>query len=159
MRVTGILLVLLAAGCGSVDDTPEGKAADTNQIERLARPRVEKADPQASVRLQTIGDADVQAEGMSGAGCRFVRGGQLLLATAGSDALIRIGGELRHLIHSAPVEPTGGFFEDRQLSVSVGRDRDAPGAGAASSGPARITVTNRRTQAQIELRGVWTCTN
>jgi hypothetical protein len=157
VRVASFLLALLAAGCGSAGDEPAGNPADTNQIERLATPRVEKADPQASVRLQAITEADVHGEGMAGAGCRFVRDGRMLLASAGSDALIRIAGELRHLIHSAPVGPTGGFFEDRQLSVSVGRDRDAPVAGGSPSGPARITITNRRTEAQIELRGVWTC--
>jgi len=159
VRVTSILLILLAAACGSADDEPVGNAADSNQIERLATPRVEKADPQASVRLQAITDADVQSEGMAGAGCLFVRDGRMLLASAGSDALIRIAGELRHLVHSAPVGPTGGFFEDRQLSVSVGRDRDAPAARGSPSGPARITITNRRTEAQIELRGAWTCTS
>jgi hypothetical protein len=158
MRTVALGLALFLAGCGSEEEHANG-AADTNQIERLATPRVEKADPKASVRLQAIEQADIAGEGMSGAGCRFVRDGRLLLASAGSDAVIRIGGELRHLIHSAPVGPTGGFFEDRRISVSVGRDRDAPTTGASPSGPARITITNRRTEAQLELRGVWTCTS
>jgi len=159
LRLASLLTVLLAAACGSAGDGTSGNAADTNQIERLATPRVEKADPKASVRLQAIEEADIATEGMSAAGCRFIRDGRMLLASAGSDALIRIAGKLRHLIHSAPVGSTGGFFEDRQLSVSVGRDRDVPISDGTPSGPARITITNRRTEAQIELRGVWTCTS
>ena len=149
-------LALLAA-CGSGDDPPNG-AADTNQIERLATPRQPKADPQASVRLQVLTVQDLQLEGLIGAGCYFVREGQMLVAAVGSDSLVRIGGELRHLVPSAPVGGTGGFFEDRQLSVSVGRTEEAgTAAGEATSWPARISITNRRTGAQLRLRGVWTC--
>ena len=51
--------------------------------------------------------------------------------------------------------PSGGYFEDRQLSVSVGRIGEA----TADTGrwPARIVITNRRAEAQIELDGVWRC--
>jgi hypothetical protein len=56
------------------------------------------------------------------------------------------------------VGPTGGFFEDRRVSISVGRTGEvAPAAGAAGPWRARITVTNRRANAQVELDGVWRC--
>ena len=146
------------AGCGPSGEPPNG-VADANQIERLSTPKELRPDPQATVRLQTIGADDVQREGLSGPGCWFSREGRMLLAAFGSDSLIRIAGELRHMIHSAPVGPTGGFFEDRHLSVSVGRDNEngTPAAGGGTSWPARATVTNRRTQAQLKLRGSWTC--
>ena len=157
MRPVGLAAIALLAGCGSPGE-PSNGVADTNQIERLSTPKEEKPDPQASVRLQTLGADDVQREGLSGPGCWFDRDGEMLLAAFGSDSLIRIGGELRHMIHSAPVGPTGGFFEDRRLSVSVGRDNESGTvAGGATSWPARATVTNRRTQAQLKLRGTWTC--
>ena len=45
----------------------------------------------------------------------------MLLAATPSDAIARIGGQLLHFAHAAPVGPSGGFFEDRQTSISVGR--------------------------------------
>lgn len=155
MRGAAALSILLAACSGS--DVPDG-VATANQIERLSTPRQKKADPLASVRLQPLAANDLALEGLAGPGCGFRRGGRTLLRVVGSDAVVRIGGELRHLIHSAPVGPTGGFFEDRQLSVSVGRTGEAAGS-AASAGiwPARLAVTNRRTGTGYELRGEWAC--
>jgi hypothetical protein len=150
-------LLFLLAGCGSAADAPNG-SAEANQIERLSTPKVEKPDPSATARLEPLVPGDLEREGLLGAGCSFTRNGQLLLATVGSDSLVRFAGELRHLVHSAPVGPTGGFFEDRRLSVSVGRrGEEAAAAEAAAHRPARMTVTNRRTRAQVELRGDWTC--
>jgi hypothetical protein len=148
---------VLLSGCGSGGGDSEG-SADTNQIERLSRPKVEAPDPRASARLEPVTPADLEQEGLLGAGCSFTRDGRILIAVAGSDAIVRHAGELRHLVHSAPAGATGGFFEDRQLSVSVGRTSEqAVAADEGSSWPARMTVTNRRTEAQVEHRGVWTC--
>ncbi|HKR25293.1 MAG TPA: hypothetical protein VJS15_08550, partial [Allosphingosinicella sp.] len=72
------------------------------------------------------------------------------------DAIARIEGRLLHFTHSSPIGPTGGFFEDRQLSISIGRVGEAPLEGV-DSWPARITVTNRRGEARSELSGVWRC--
>jgi hypothetical protein len=157
MKVVPLLALLVVAGCGSGGGEVEG-SANTSQIERLSTPKVKQPDPRATARLQPVTAEDLLHEGLVGAGCTFRRDGAMLLASVGSDALVRHAGELRHLIHSAPVGATGGFFEDRHLSVSVGRTSEAPAAvGEASGWPARITITNRRTEAQVELRGVWTC--
>jgi hypothetical protein len=157
MKSGAAALALLLAACGSSGEAPKS-GADTNTLKRVSTPKQETEDPKASVRLQTINQDDLQHEGLNGAGCWFMRDGMMLLASFGSDALIRVSGELRHLIHGAPVGATGGFFEDRQLSVSVGRDPDgAAQAVRAATWPARITITNRRTHAQLELRGSWTC--
>ena len=152
----GLAWLSLLAACGpQPSETTNASAA---QIERLSTPKEEKTDPLASARLQPMAAIDLEAEGVLGAGCAFRAGDQLLLATAGSDALVRIGGELRHLVQSAAVGETGGFFEDRQISVSVGRtEGEGTTLGEASSWPARLTVTNRRTEAELELRGTWTC--
>jgi hypothetical protein len=158
MRAFIAVAVLLLAGCGSVEDGEAEGAATSNQIERLSTPEEEKQDPEATVRLQPIDIADLDREGMVGAGCDFSREGQMLLASVGSDAVVKLGGEIRHMIHSAPVGPTGGFFEDRHLSISVGRTaEDSAGADETHAWPARITITNRRAEIQRELQGVWTC--
>ena len=156
MRPGALLALLLLAGCG---ETGSGNGAATaNQIERLSTPAVENRDPRASARLQPITLADLDREGLAGPGCDFSSEGRMLLAAVGSNAIVRIEGEIRHLLHSAPVGPTGGFFEDRQLSVSVGRTAESgTTAGEADSWPARVTVTNRRTEMQQELNGLWTC--
>ena len=160
MRSPGAVLIfvpVLLAGCGA-SEKPSNVAADTNTLERVSTPKQEEEDPRASVRLQTVSADDLQREGLFGTGCWFMRDGRMLLASFGSDALVSVAGQLRHLVHSAPVGPTGGFFEDRYLSVSVGRDPEsAQEADQAATWPARITITNRRTQAQLKLRGSWTC--
>ena len=150
------LALMLVAACGR--EAPDQGNATANQVERLSTPKVEKADPLASARLQPLAAIDLEAEGLLGARCEFRGGGQLLLVAVGSDALIKVGDELRHLVHSAPVGETGGFFEDRQLAVSVGRtEGEGTTLDEASSWPARMTVTNRRTEAELELRGTWSC--
>ena len=152
-----VLAILLLAGCSPAGEPANG-TADANQIERLARPKVEKSDPRETARLQPLTQEDLEREGLIGAGCSFRRDGRLLLAAVGSDSLVRFAGQRRHLIHSAPVGATGGFFEDRQLSISVGRtdENGAPGDGGMAW-PARLKVTNRRTEAEVELQGFWTC--
>jgi len=150
--------ILLLSGCGSAEDGETRGTATGNQIERLSTPEEEMQDPEATVRLQPITLPDLDREGMTGAGCDFSREGRTLLASVGSDAVVKLGGELRHMIHSAPVGPTGGFFEDRHLSISVGRTTENGTAdGETNAWPARIIVTNRRAEIQRELQGVWTC--
>ena len=150
------LLALMLAGCAP--EAPEEANATADQVERLSTPKVEKSDPLASARLQALAAIDLEREGLLGAGCEFRGGDRLLLVAVGSDSLVKIDGELRHLIHSAPVGETGGFFEDRQISVSVGRtEGEETTLDEASSWPARLTVTNRRTEIELELRGTWSC--
>ncbi len=151
-----LLAALLLPGCGE-PGAAGNKAVTANQIERLSAPRVEKLDPQASARLQPITLEDLDREGLLGAGCDFSSEGRTFLAAVGSDAIVRVEGELRHLIHSAPVGATGGFFEDRQLSVSVGRTGEAAAGDEAAGWAARITITNRRTEVQREMIGTWRC--
>ena len=78
-----------------------------------------------------------------------------MLAATASDAIARVNGRLYHFNHSSPIGPTGGFFEDRQLSISIGRVADT--TGRAGRGTARMTVTNRRANAQVEIVGTWRC--
>ncbi|MGZ8360843.1 MAG: hypothetical protein ACXWUX_10015 [Allosphingosinicella sp.] len=151
------LLLLAACGGGAEDDDGAGKA-DTNQITRLSTPPSKVKDERATVRLQPLTAADLAAAGMGGTGCAFSIGDRMLLAARAGDAIVRIEGELRHLAQSAPPLPSGGFFEDRQLSISVGR-ADEASAGTNSDGrrPARLTVTNRRAEIDQDLFGAWTC--
>lgn len=146
--------LLLLAGCGAGPANEASPAA--NQIERLSTPETEpETDPLASARLQPLEPGDVTHEGLAGPGCQFSIGGAVVLAANAEDAVARIGGETLHFTHSAPVGPSGGFFEDRQVSISVGRTgtpaRDTIGA------PGRIAVTNRRTGARFEQNGIWRC--
>ena len=63
-----------------------------------------------------------------------------------------------HFDQSSPAGPTGGYFTDRQLSISIGRtDEIDPGGTGDDRWPARLTATNRRTRAQVELTGTWRC--
>jgi len=144
-------IALAASACGG----PRVENADVTaeQIERVSTPRVEKEDPAASVRLQPLSALDIARQGEAAGHvrfCRFQRNGVTLLAAWNTNAIARIGGQLRHLVQSAPVGETGGFFGDRQISVSIGLVTPG-GAGA------RIAVTNRGNQAQQEWIGEWLC--
>ena len=151
-------LALLLAGCGGA---PGGENAgiSTNQIARLATARPEPvADPQLPARPQSIVRADLEGAGMPRPACDFSRRGHMLLAATPGDAIARINGRLYHFNHSSPVGPTGGFFEDRQLSISIGRVAETSAeTGGVGRWAARMTVTNRRANAQVETVGTWRC--
>jgi hypothetical protein len=152
-----LALCLLAAGCSRAVPVSDGGANEA-QIQRLSTPKQEVVDTQAGARLQPLALADLDHAGMPAPPCDFSRDGQMLLAVSAGDAIARVAGTLRHFAHSSPAGPTGGFFEDRQVSISVGRVGEVnPGEGAMGRWPGRITVTNRRARAQIELDGVWRC--
>jgi len=156
MKAAALLLALGLAACGRGEDA--NGYATANQIERLASPPERKSDPLVAVRLEPIAPAELEREGVVGAGCAFTRDGRMLLAAAGGNAIVRVGGATRHLVQTNPVGPSGGFFEDRQLSVSVGRTGAAgAAAGEARSWPARLRVSHRRGELHRDLLGVWTC--
>jgi len=150
-----LALALLAAGCGDTGGGDENRSATADQIERLSTPKKEVVDPQAAVRLRPLGLTDLDSAGMPDPACEFSRDGRLLVAATAGDAIARVGGRLLHFTHASPMAATGGFFEDRQVSISVGRT--GPGATGAGPWPARATVTNRRSEASATYDGVWRC--
>jgi len=152
-------LCLLAAGCGA-QETPTANHGGANEadIQRLSTPKQVVVDTQAAARLQPLTRPDLELANMIAPQCDFSRDGRTLIAVSPSDAIARVAGTLLHFTHTSPAGPTGGFFEDRQVSISVGRIGEiVPGEGAAGSWPGRITVTNRRARAQVELDGIWRC--
>ena len=154
VRPAALLAALTLAACGS----PDPAALDRNQLERIAAEenRAEPVDP--TVLLQPLDDGDVAAAGLQGERCAFRSAeGARLLAAAGDAAVARIGGDVVHLVASGPVGPSGGFFEERQASVSVGRSRAPDDEAAGVNWPARATVTNRRSGVQRDYRGSWAC--
>jgi hypothetical protein len=154
MRPAAALLLLLA-GCGG-GPVGENAAITTNQLERLATARPEPVpDPQIPARPQSLLRADLEGAAMGQPACDFSKNGHMLLAATPGDAIARIDGRLYHFSHTSPVGPTGGFFEDRQLSISVGRVAET--TGRIGRWTARMTVTNRRPSAQVEIVGTWRC--
>lgn len=140
--------IVLAAGCGQEKPLPEGP--DLDEIQRLSTPSDNSPPPGWSVRLEPL-------EATPGETCRFGAGEHILLASDGVGARARMRGEERRLTLSGPIGPTGGFFEDRQISISVGR---VASTGASVQGPAqqaRLTITNRRTGEEGRIGGIWTC--
>lgn len=149
----GLLLALAGCGGGPVGDNA---GVTANQLQRLATARPEAVpDPQLAARPQPLVRADLEGAGMARPACDFGKNGHMLLAVTPDDAVARIDGRLYHFSHSSPFGPTGGFFEDRQLSISVGRVAET--TGRAGRWTARMTVTNRRPNAQVEIVGTWRC--
>ena len=160
MRLAVPLALLALAGCGGRDSGADTKV-DGNQIERLSRPKEEPkaADPQISARPQPLTGADLRGAGMPDPPrCDFSSNGHRLFAVQGGDAIARIENLLLHFDQPSPASATGTFVSDRQLSISVGRtDVIDPGGTGDDRWPARLTATNRRTHAQVELTGTWRC--
>ena len=160
MRLAVPLALLALAGCGGGDGGADRKV-DGNQIERLSRPKEEPkaADPQISARPQALTGADLRGAGMPDPPrCDFSSDGHRLFAVQGGDAIARIENLLLHFDQTSPASATGTFVSDRQLSISVGRtDVIDPGGTGDDRWPARLTATNRRTHAQVELTGTWRC--
>jgi hypothetical protein len=152
------LLALLVAGCGG-STGGQNAGIGTNELARLSTPEVEpEVDAQLAARPQPLAGADLQREGMPNPVCDFSSGGHVLLAATAADAIARIDGRLLHFNHSIPLGATGGFLEDRQISISVGRTSETdPETGDSGRWAGRITVTNRRARARVELNGVWRC--
>jgi hypothetical protein len=153
MRAAAAFALVLLAGCGDEGPVGNGKGPSEDEIRRLSTPEVEVIDPQRPVRPQPLKVADLAP--MPAPVCAFGRGGKMLLAASEREAIARIRGRLRHLAHRAPLGPSGGFFADGRISISVGRLGGT--SGDTGAWPARITITNRRAGAQMEIEGVWRC--
>jgi hypothetical protein len=160
MRRAVPLALLALAACGGRESGADVKV-DTNQIERLAHPKEEPkaADSQISARPQPLTGADLRGAGMSDPPrCDFSSDGHRLFAAQGGDAIAKIENRLFHFDQSSPASATGTFVTDRRLSISIGRtDSIDPGGTGDDRRPARLTATNRRTGAQVELSGTWRC--
>lgn len=136
-----LALALLLPGCGG-----EANAPDAAEIERLSTPpNLATVAPQPDpIGLLQPSDLAALAGRPS---CAFTRGGTVLLAFQGGEAVARISGVVRRLQANAAVGPTGGFFTDGQASISIGRSDDG----------GRLTVTDRGTDQQQDIRGEWAC--
>ncbi|HTU10684.1 MAG TPA: hypothetical protein VMG08_07265 [Allosphingosinicella sp.] len=159
MRAALAPLLCLAA-CGGGPGTGGEGQVDANQIERLARPKVvPQVDPQISARPQPLTGGDLRGANMPDPpACDFSDDGHRLFAVHGGDAIARVNGELYHFDQTSPAETTGTYVQDRQLSISVGRTTEVdPGGLDDHRWPARLTATNRRSGAQVELSGTWRC--
>jgi hypothetical protein len=159
MRPAVPLALLVLAACGGRDDGA-GTKVDANQIERLSRPKVEpQQDVQISARPQPLTGADLRGARMSDPPpCDFSNDGHRLFAVQGGDAIARFENQVRHFNQASPANTTGAYASDRELSISIGRsDVIDPGGTGDDRRPARLTATNRRTRAQLELSGTWRC--
>ena len=151
------IVLLMLAGCRAEGGDNVASAPDPNQIERLSTPSESADDPKAGARLEPLSPQDLAGAGMASVVCGFTSGGALLLATRGDDTLIKHSGVLVHLVQSSPMGPSGGYFEERRLSISIGRTEAGAAYDRTGAAPARATITDRTSQAQVELTGFWAC--
>jgi hypothetical protein len=116
-----LLALLLAAGCSSEKPVQEKSAEELRrEIEAVATPPTLKKEA-PRFRLAPISAAEVQAYAGDRPACVLLLGDRMLFVTNGNQGLARIDGQLRRLIASGPVGPTGGFFSIPGATVSIGR--------------------------------------
>lgn len=146
-----LFLPFVLAAC---DRSAERNGASPAQIANMSNAEAPIGASDESARLDPLRPGDPITED---GGCDFSQGHVVYLVSSGSDTVARVAGQLVHLVPSGPVGETGGFFEERQISISVGRVEQVEAGHPAGSWPARVGVTNRRTGAQAQMRGMWTC--
>lgn len=160
MRRAVPLVLLALAACGGRDGGA-GTKVDANQIERLSRPKEEPkaVDANISARPQPLSGADLRGAGMPDPPrCDFSSDGHRLFAVQGGNAIAKVENQFFRFAQSSPAGATGTFVSDRRFSISVGRtDVIDPGGTGDDRWPARLTATNRRTGAVVELTGTWRC--
>jgi hypothetical protein len=161
MRGVACLLLLAASlsGCGD-GEAPLNNLQAAEAIENVSEAREAPPKGPPPPALIEIPAAEVQRELRPGAGCDFSQGGQLLFVTVAGDSFARVNGLPVHLAASGPVGPTGGFFTSERFSLSIGRLADAGTAsGETTSWPARLVLTDRRTDGNpvLRLQGEWRC--
>lgn len=142
-RAIPIIAAILMAGCGDGGD----RGVNSAQLNRIAFQRNEMADIGVTARLQPLGTF-AAPEGYQGPVCRFMRDGDTLVFAFGSAAAARVDGRLRSFRAEAMIGPSGGFYRDDELALSIGVEPNEP---------ARARVTNRMTEAQEDARGNWAC--
>ena len=149
---------LFAAGC---QYEPEFKDSGLsgNQLEKLASGKQDQPAPPQAIDLEKIGLSDIAAELEPGAGCDLRQGDRVMLVAVQGDAIVRVNGDIVHLVLSGPFSPSGGFFTAPALSVSIGRTSEAGTTlGETTSWPARVVVTDRTgVRPPNEFEALWTC--
>jgi hypothetical protein len=156
-----ILLALLAAACGGLeeDDRPRANSVEEleNRLEKLADRTSEEIEP--APRMSNLKEADLGPELRSNPACRLHRDGRLLLVVKAAGGVARIDGRRVGLALSGPVGPTGGFLTAPGITVSVGRT-EPTGNDAAEYGqgwPARVTVGGDVERPLEKREATWIC--
>jgi hypothetical protein len=142
MRIAAALTLIVLAGCDGGDTS-----VNSAQLNRIAFQRNEMEDIGRTARLAPLGAFSAPAD-YRGPICRFTRGADTLIFAFGSLAAARVDGVLRTFRARAMIGPSGGFYRDNELALSIGVE---PGQ------PARARVTNRLTEAREDASGTWAC--
>ena len=158
-----VLTVLLAFAACSGGGGSGGAKVDANQLERLSQPKEEPkaADTQISARPQALTGADLRGAGLPDPPrCDFSNDGHRLFAAQGGGGIAKVENSLIRFTQPSRASATGTFVTDGQFSISIGRtDMNDPGGTGDDRWPARLTATNRRTGARVELTGTWRCSD
>jgi hypothetical protein len=156
------VMALILASCGEEgSDEPVGNpSADElhSRIENVAfvQPK-EEAQKDAPRRLGVLQEAALPAEYRAGRSCRLTQGANLLLIAAAPGALANVDGRVTPMHIAGTVGPSGGFFEGRGASVSVGLQ---PPEGAAVGSPtthAGVTVGGDDSKPIERHEASWIC--
>ena len=159
LRRTGVVsLALLLAACGPSGQERGLSEEEINALGLGHNASTEKAPTPSSIGLDPLAPEDLVAANMR-PGCMLRVGGQPVLAAEQYRALVNRYGQRTELSVDGPVGATGGFFQNQNISVSVGRPYDRADPDQLPSGPARVRLNDRRQNTSTEVEADWSCGN
>jgi hypothetical protein len=161
MRAAAALALVLLALAGCRRDrltTNDAQIAETIANIAEERPVTKQETPPPA--LAEIAPPELEGALRPGVRCAFSEGGRLVFASVSGEAVAKMNGQLVHFAASGPTGDTGGYWVTDRFSISIGRATDdGVGAGATTTSPARLVLTDRRRDenAETRLAGSWHC--
>ena len=149
-------LALLAAACGPSE---QGRGLTEEEINALGlggNVSAERAPTPATIGLDPLTPDDIAGANIRPS-CVLRVGGEPVLAAEQYDAVVSRYGQRTALRVEGPVGDTGGFFQNDDISISVGRPQDRADPDQLPTGPARARLNDRRRGTSNEVEADWSC--
>jgi hypothetical protein len=157
------VLALFAASCGGGEgpDEPAGDPSPAELADRIENvafaPTPEEEKKAVPRRLGVLQESALPAEYRTGRSCRLTQGANLLLVAAAPGAVANIDGRMVRLGTAGPVGPSGGFYEAKGASISIGlKPLEGAAIGAATT-RAGVTVGGDDNKPLEQHEASWIC--
>jgi hypothetical protein len=154
MAAIGAMLIL--AGCGPSEHDRGLTEEEINALGLGANKSAAAEPAPATIGLEALNPGDLTGANLRPI-CMLRIGGQPVLAAERYRALVNRHGRSVELRVEGPVGATGGFFQNKAISISVGRPYDRSDPDQVAAGPARARLNDRSRGTSNEVDADWSC--